>query len=136
VVLPAIYSNSAPPPSTHPAHVTIRYRDGAVIQYDCATHALMATLPSGSTATIKADQVTSDAMRTTCTGDLIVQNNLIVNGMSSLNAGMSVLPSADDTPATIQGTLTVTDDVTVHGISLVNHTHPVHAIGSDTGAPT
>lgn len=129
----AAYTDAAKPPSTNPAHHTTKYADGAVIQYDSAAHSLTAILPSGSNATIKADQVTADAPDTICTGNLTVQKNLIVNGMSSLNAGMAVLPGKDGQAASVQGKLNVSDDVTVNGISVTGHKHPVIAVGTDTG---
>jgi phage baseplate assembly protein V len=133
VVIPAVYSNLAKQPSTNSAHHTINYADGAVVQYDNSTHALTATLPGGSTAIVKANTVISDSANTLCTGNLIVQKNLIVNGLSSLNAGLAVLPGNDGAPASIQGSLKVTEDVIVNGISLTAHKHPVHAVGADTG---
>lgn len=136
VVMPAIYSDSAQPPSTNPAHHTTNYSDGAVIQYDSDAHALTAILPGGSTAIIEADVVISDAPNTICMGNLIVQKNLIVNGLSSLNAGFDVLPGKDGAPASVQGLLKVTEDVIVDGIGLTGHTHPVLAVGADTGTPS
>lgn len=133
IAFPAIYSNKAKPPSTNPAHHTTQYADGAVIQYDSAAHTLTAILPTGSSATIKADQITADAPDTTCTGNLTVQKNLVVNGMSSLNAGMAVLPGEGGQPASIRGKLNVTDDINVNGISVTGHKHLVIAIGADTG---
>src|SRR5689334_18717645 len=59
VVLPAVYSEQFPSPSTNPAHHTVHYPDGAVIQYDSAAHQLTAIIPNGS-ATVTADKVTSN----------------------------------------------------------------------------
>ncbi|PRC90973.1 phage baseplate assembly protein V [Solimicrobium silvestre] len=133
ILFPAVYSEHAKPPSTNPAHHTTKYPDGAIIQYDHEAHALTAILPSGSSALVKADKVTSDAKETLCTGNLTVAKNLIVNGMSSLNAGMAVLPGTDGAAASIQGKLNVSDDVIAKGISLTGHKHPVIALGADSG---
>jgi phage baseplate assembly protein V len=135
VAFPAIYSDQAKPPSSNPAHHTTKYRDGAVIQYDSDAHALTATLPSGSRAVVKADQVTSDAPDTVCTGNLTVAKNLIVNGMSQLNAGMAVQPGEGGRAATIQGKLTVSDDVVISGMSVTGHKHFVVAVGADSEVP-
>ena len=135
VVLPALYSQNTLPPSTHPAHHTVHYSDGTVIQYDCATHQLTAVIPNGS-ATVTAGQVISNAPETMCTGNLTVQKNLIVNGFSALNAGMAVSGGSGGAAAVIQGSLQATQDVMANGISLANHQHSgVEAGGSDTGAP-
>lgn len=136
VVLPAVYSELHPTPSTNSSHHTIQYADGAVIQYDSSAHALSAVLPAGSTAMVQADTVISDSANTICTGNLTVQKNLIVNGLSSLNAGLTVLPGSDGAPASIQGLLNVTQDVIADGISLTGHTHPVLSVGADTGTPS
>jgi phage baseplate assembly protein V len=136
VVMPAIYSDATQPPSTNPAHHTTKYSDGAVIQYDSDAHALTALLPGGSTAVIQADVVIADAPNTICSGNLIVQKNLIVNGLSSLNAGLAVLPGSDGAPASIQGVLKVSENIIVDGISVTGHTHPVLAVGADTGLPS
>jgi phage baseplate assembly protein V len=136
VILPAVYSDQFASPSTHPAHHTTRYPDGAVIQYDSAAHALTATLPGGS-ATVSADHVTANAPETTCTGNLTVQQNLIVNGLASLNAGMQVKAGKGGGPAAmVQGIMQATMDVIAKGISLVGHPHSgVKRGDDDTGAP-
>lgn len=135
VALPAVYSEQYPTPSTHSAHHTIHYPDGAVIQYDSAAHQLTATIPNGS-ATVTADQVISNAPETICTGNLTVQKNLTVNGFSELNAGLSVQAGSNCAAAVVQGSLQATDDVTASGISLAHHQHGgVQPGGGDTGVP-
>ena len=135
VVLPAVYSEQHPTPSNNATHHTIHYPDGAVIQYDSAGHQLTAVIPHGS-AMVTADQVTSNAPETICTGNLTVQKNLIVNGFSSLNAGLTVQAGSNGAAAVVQGSLQATDDVTANGISLANHQHGgVQSGGSDTGSP-
>jgi phage baseplate assembly protein V len=134
IIFMAAYSDNGPAPSDNPAHHTTNYSDGAVIQYDKDSHALSAILPKGSSATVKADKVTSDAPNTFCTGNLTVAKNLIVGGMSSLNAGMAVLPAKDGAPACIKGDIAISGDAVISGISVVAHKHPVIAIGADTGS--
>src|SRR5450830_1908843 len=90
-----IYSDAFPSPSFSTSLHTVHYPDGAVIEYDHAVHALNVILPADSTATVTAatvtvhaEQVTSDAPKTSCTGDLTVTGNLTVAGASQLNGGM------------------------------------------------
>ncbi|MEB0177015.1 phage baseplate assembly protein V [Undibacterium sp. CCC3.4] len=136
VIVGAIYSDRGAAPSSNPAQHLSHYQDDASISYDWQSHTLSAVLPAGSHAFIKADQVTADAPETTCTGNLTVQKNLIVNGMSMLNAGMAVLPGATGDSARIEGRLTVSADVEVSGISLVAHRHGgIQAGGAQTGGP-
>lgn len=143
VVLVGIYSDDNPAPSLDPNLHRTDYPDGAVIDYDFGNHVLKATLPAGSKAiitandiTANADTVTSNAPLTTCTGDLVVEKNLTVNGLSAMNAGMTVKAGAGGgAAAQIQGTLESTDDLIANGISLINHVHPENDGGGPTGAP-
>lgn len=124
IILPAVYSDKAAPPSTNPAHHTTRYADGAIVQYDSDAHTLTAILPGGGTATVKADKVTADALETICTGNLTVAKNLTVNGVSMLNAGVNATPGPDGGPAmSVTGKIHATDDITSGNISLIGHAH-------------
>lgn len=143
LILVGIYSDENPAPSNDPNLHTTHYPDGAVVEYDHAVHAMRAILPAGSSATItanvitaNADSVTSNAPQTTCTGNLTVAKNLIVNGSSALNGGMAVQAGADGPAATINGSLHATEDVTASGISLASHRHGgVQIGGSITETP-
>lgn len=137
IIMPSVYSAAYPAPSDNPAFDTAIYPDGAVIQYDHENHALTATLPDNSSATVTASHVTSNAPETTCTGNLTVEKNLTVNGYSALNAGLGVKPGkgGGDT-AVINGTMKATEDVVASGISLARHKHGgVQTGSSSTGAP-
>jgi phage baseplate assembly protein V len=142
-ILPAIYSDKCTSPSTNPAHHTTRYADGAVVQYDRESHTLTATLPDGTSITAAPGKVTSNAEDTECTGnllvqkDLVVNQNLTVNGMSALNAGMNVQAGKEGGPAAmIQGIMRATVDVIAAGISLVKHPHSGVKKGDDeSGGP-
>ena len=142
-ILPAIYSDKSPTPSTNPAHHATRYADGAVVQYDRDSHTLNAILPDGTSVTAAPGKVTSNAEDTECTGNLLVQKNLVVNqnltvnGLSSLNAGMNVQAGKEGGPAAmIQGIMRATVDVIAAGISLVTHPHGgVKKGDDDSGAP-
>ena len=84
---------------------------------------LTANLPRG-TATVTAMHVTVDAWDTTSTGNLHAAQNLEVDGMSSLNAGMAVLPGeGDGAAARIMGKLEAFEDVVSGPLSLRGHGH-------------
>lgn len=124
VILPALYSNKFQPPSTNPAHHTTRYKDGAVVQYDSATHALTATLPGGTSVSAVPGTVTSNATETICTGNLTVEKNLTVNGFAALNAGMNVKAGkGGGAAAIVEGVMRATVDVIAKAVSLVSHPH-------------
>lgn len=142
-ILPAIYSEEfAAPTLDHDIHTT-EYQDGAVISYDSAAHTLTATLPPGSSATIKADKVTSDATDTYCTGNLNVGENLVVqgkttvNGGTELNGGVNAKAGTGGGPAMqVQGVIKATEDVIAGNISLTKHPHAdVLRGGEQSGGP-
>ncbi|MBB5369627.1 MULTISPECIES: phage baseplate assembly protein V [unclassified Janthinobacterium] len=70
-IVPALYFKEFDAPETSNTIHTTHYPNGAMVQYDHASHELTATLPGG-TATITVDKVTSNAPSTICTGDLTV----------------------------------------------------------------
>lgn len=113
IVVPSIYSDAFPAPSGNPGLHATHYPDGAIIEYDHIGHALNATLPDGSSATLTATQVIINAPETRCTGNLTVDQDITVLG--GVNAAV---------------------DVTAAGVSLVNHVHNGVVPGSsNTGAP-
>jgi len=144
IAILGIYSDEFPAPSFSPSLHTVHYPDGAVIEYDDATHALNAVLPGGSTATltattvtVNADEVTSNAPKTKCTGDLDVAGTLTVAGSSQLNGGVNAKAGAGGGKAVkIEGEVEATGDVTAGGISLMRHPHGgVQRGGSETDGP-
>ena len=131
VILPALYSQAFDAPESSDSIHTTHYPDGAVVQYDHAAHALTAVLPGG-TATITADQVTSNAPSTICTGDLTIMKNLIVNGATALNGGVNAKAGAAGGVAmAVQGTIKATEDVLAGAISLLKHPHGGVKAGGD-----
>jgi len=142
IILPALYSQAFDAPESNPTIHTTHYPDGAVVQYDHATHALTATLPGG-TATITADRVTSNAPSTICTGDLTVMKNLIVmqsatvNGTTTLNGGVNAKAGAAGGVAmAVQGTVKASEDVLAGAVSLAKHPHGgVRSGGDQSGGP-
>lgn len=113
VVLVGIYSAANPAPSNSETLHTRHYADGAVIEYDHAAHALVATLPAGGTAALAAPG------GVTITGDVQINGNVQIDGDTG-----------------ITGTATVDVDVIADGISLTTHTHSgVQAGGASSGPP-
>ena len=97
----------------------------------------------GGTATITADQVTSNAPSTICTGDATIMGNLIVKqsatviGATALNGGVNAKAGAAGRMAmVVQGTVKAGDDVLAGAISLAKHPHGEVRAGSDqSGGP-
>ncbi|WP_157968302.1 MULTISPECIES: phage baseplate assembly protein V [Cysteiniphilum] len=157
VVLPAIYTKNQPTLNAN-EHMTV-YKDGTKVSYDyeqkklsincvgdvevVAAKTLIADITGEVTVkgakTLSIDfvgnidiktpaQVRIDAPNTICTGNLMVQGGLTyMQGMSGFNQGGS-------TTATIQGKVTVTEDVIAGGVSVKGHTHMGDSGGS-TSAP-
>jgi phage baseplate assembly protein V len=122
-VLAGLFSADSPAPQTSLKIRSIHYPDGAVVLYDFGKHSLSAILPAGSSALVKADAVTADAPQTTCTGDVTIKGNLVVEGFSALNNGAKVLGGGGDAAIVIEGDVTATGDIKAGDISLRNHPH-------------
>lgn len=108
VVMRGLFSNLIPANGDRENLHRHTYPDGAVIEYDSAAHALVATLPAGGTAQL----VAPGGIR--FEGDITHIGNLTQQG-----------------DQTITGGITTTADVIAAGISLINHTHP-----GDSGGTT
>nr|WP_198984777.1 phage baseplate assembly protein V [Herbaspirillum sp. ASV7] len=122
-VLAGLFSAESPAPQTSLKIRSIHYPDGAVVLYDFGRHSLSAILPAGSSAMVKADAVTADAPQTTCTGDVTIKGNLVVEGFSALNNGAKVQGGDGGAAVVIEGDVTATGDVKAGNISLRNHPH-------------
>lgn len=128
IVLPALYADAHPAPSTSPNEHVMEFPDGAVITYNHAAGAL--SVQGIKTLTIEADtHVTLNAPATTVTGALTVQ------GLLTYQAGLAGTGGGAGT--TISGTIVQTGGtLSSNGIVLATHTHPgVQAGGSNTGGP-
>lgn len=108
VVLRGLFSSLIPANGDREALRRTTYRDGAVIEYDSAAHALRAQLPAGGTAAL----VATGGIR--IEGDITHIGNLTQQGDQAITGG-----------------ITTTADVVADGISLINHTHP-----GDSGGTT
>lgn len=106
-VLRGLYADDHPPPSTSPTTHTRRYADGAMIEYDHASHQLVATLPEGAaikviapvsvtveteTVLIKADTITLDAGTTHCTGQLDVDGDVNAENVNATQVTANGIP--------------------------------------------
>ena len=128
IVLPALYADAHPAPSTSPNEHVMEFPDGAVITYNHAAGAL--SVQGIKTLTIEADtHVTLNAPATTVTGALTVQ------GLLTYQAGLAGTGGGAGT--TISGTIVQTGGtLSSNGIVLATHTHPgVQTGGSNTGGP-
>lgn len=126
VVMPALYCQDHPAPDASPNTHVIQFPDGAIIGYDHATGALVA---SGiQTGVIQAAvSVTLDTPLTHCTGKLTVDDLLTYgNGISGTGGENNNI---------INGQLThVGGALSSNGIVLHTHTHPGDS-GGTTGVP-
>lgn len=128
IVLPALYADAHPAPSTSPSKHVMQFPDGAVISYDHA--AGHADITGVVTVTVHASgSITLDALQTTVTGKLTVQ------GLLTYQAGLAGTGGGAGT--TISGSITQTGGtLSSNGIALDSHTHTgVQAGGSNTGGP-
>ncbi|WP_238592438.1 MULTISPECIES: phage baseplate assembly protein V [Comamonas] len=109
VILGAVYSEADPPPTDSPDKFVIRFKDGALFEYDRATHT--ATLQGVQNVFIQASaKVTIDAADTEVTGNLTVGKVLAANG------GLTAQPGGDGGAAvTINGGARVNGNLTASG---------------------
>lgn len=105
-VLCGVYSDRYPANDDSLDRHRRTYRDGAVIEYDTATHALRAELPAGGTAELIADGGIHFVGPITHEGDYTQTGNYNQTGSQ-----------------TVSGTVTAAKDVIAAGISLANHPH-------------
>lgn len=118
MVLVGLDSEAHPSPSASESLHRTQYPDGAVIDYDHASHSLTATLPGGGTALLIAPGgITLDAPHTRITGECLIE------GLLTYTAGMNGLSSGGGAAAVIQGDVQASGDVVASGISLTGHVH-------------
>lgn len=127
MVLIGLYSAAHAAPDNNPSRHRRSYRDGAVIEYDTATHLLRATLPAGGQAEITAP------------GGLhiIAAGGVRIDAASGVHIVGTITHEGDYAQTgsqTVTGNVTVSGDVVAGGISLISHTHPGDS-GGTTGAP-
>lgn len=109
VILGAVYSEADPPPTDNPDKFIVRFKDGAVFEYDRATHT--ATLQGMQNVFIQAAaKVTIDA------ADTEVLGNLTVAKVLSANGGLTAKPGAGGGAAvTIAGNARVEGSLSASG---------------------
>ncbi|WP_434524380.1 phage baseplate assembly protein V [Photorhabdus asymbiotica] len=102
----------------------LRSDDGAAyIELDPGSHNVTVITPAKLTATANG-------------GTEITSPEIILNGNVTINGNLSQGMGAGGGTATIQGPVTVSNDVTAAGISFKNHVHSgVQSGGSNTGKP-
>lgn len=123
VILPGIYSDQFPAPADSADIWRKKFKDGSIIEYDRSAHKLTANLGQGS-ALVIANEAVVDAPNTTTTGNLKVEGNLEVVGVSALNGGAEVKPGEGGGAAVkVNGSVEATEDVKAGNISLRNHPH-------------
>lgn len=82
VVLRGLYSTAFPAPSSADVEM-VRFKDGAVLQYDPEAHHLAVTLPEGATIAVTAD-VTLDG-KLDATGKIASEDDVLADGKSLKN---------------------------------------------------
>ena len=128
IVLPSLYSDAHPAPSTSPNEHVIEFPDGAVITYNHAAGTL--TAAGIKTLTIEAaTAVTLDTPAALITGTLTVE------GLLTYQAGLAGTGGGAGT--TISGSITQTGGaLSSNGVVLSTHTHTgVQPGGGNTGGP-
>ncbi|AMC35322.1 hypothetical protein VN23_12235 [Janthinobacterium sp. B9-8] len=149
VVLPGLFSDAMPAPSSAAAVTCVVFPDGALVSYNHDSGALSAT--GIQTAIIQASvKITAECPETETTGNLTVGGDLVIKGDSTFEgkaavlgafsyaAGMSGTGGEGGGATTITGPITQSGGaITSNGVALDSHTHGgVEHGGSNTGGPT
>lgn len=152
VVVPGLYQQAYAAPNADPNKDTVVYGDDTLIEYDRATHTLVADLGAsriladrtkieltigGTTLTMTAagttletPQLTVDAPQSTFTG------NVTVEGLLAYQGGMT---GTGGSGASIDGPLSITGGTVTHNSKNIGSTHTHGGVdpgGGTSGAPT
>lgn len=101
VALVGLYSQQRPAPSNSATVRRRKYPDGAVIDYDHASHTLSATLPDGGKAQLTAPGGVSILGNVDITGTVTVSEDVLAAGISLVNhvhGGVQSGPSTTGAP--------------------------------------
>ncbi|MCQ4319724.1 phage baseplate assembly protein V [Stutzerimonas stutzeri] len=101
VALVGLYSQQRPAPANSATVRRRTYPDGAVIDYDHASHTLTATLPSGGKAQINAPGGLSVLGDVDITGTVTVSEDVVASGISLVNhthGGVDTGPGSTGAP--------------------------------------
>ncbi|KUM03539.1 phage baseplate assembly protein V [Chromobacterium subtsugae] len=115
VILGAIYSEADPPPTTSRNKFMVRFKDGALLEYDRASHTLTVSgvqkvvVQTGADIVLQAGgKVTVDAPDSEFSGNVLVKGKLVGQG------GMAVSGGAGSA-AVISGNMQVDGNVNASG---------------------
>lgn len=151
-VIPGIYQEAYDSPSSDGNKDHVTYGDGTVIEYDRASHTLLANLGASSIladrtkivltigdttltmtaagTTLETPQLTVDAPQSTFTGNVTVQGLLAYQGGMTGSGGSG---------ASIDGPLSITGGTVTHDSKNIGSTHTHGGVdpgGGTSGAPT
>ncbi|WP_421684474.1 phage baseplate assembly protein V [Stutzerimonas urumqiensis] len=101
IALVGLYSQQRPAPSNSATVRRRKYPDGAVIDYDHATHTLSATLPAGGKAQLVAPGGVTILGNVDITGTVTVSEDVLAAGISLVNhvhGGVQSGPSTTGAP--------------------------------------
>lgn len=114
VILGAVYSEADPPPTDSADKFIVKFKDGAMFEYDRTTHT--ATLQGVQNVFIQASaKVTIDAAETEVTGNLTVQKKLSINGGLAAKAGIGGGAAASIAgQVQVDGSIRATGTITEH----------------------
>lgn len=124
VVLGGLYRSELPAPSADADKHLLRYRDGAVLEYDAEAHRLAAALPAGASIAVESPDGVS------VTGDFTITGDLTVSGDAAVGGDLSA-----DGDVTADGE--VSDGTTLSAMRRVfnRHVHTVPPAGVPPGSP-
>ncbi len=147
-IIGSFYAGEVTPPESSQDKRTVVFKDGTRFSYDRSTHVFTATIegteivfdrqngsitvPQGVTINCSTADVNASQKVTINTPNTEVTGNLLVKGKITGQGGMAVSGGSGAT-ASVEGTISVTQDVVASGISLTGHTHT--GVHGETSGP-
>lgn len=129
-VLGSLYSSKEARPADSRDVRRVQFSDGTAIEYNRATHVLTAAVQGNVVVTATGN------INASADGEVVVTApNITLNGAVMINGPLTQGTGSAGGAATMQGPVSVTNDVTAGGISLQGHTHPGDS-GGTTGTPS
>lgn len=138
VVLTGVFQDAAGAPSASGDKDTTVYGDGTVIEYDRASHTLLADL-GASKFTMTRDQIVLEiggTKLTMTTAGSVFDGPVTVNGLLTYTQG---LMGSGGSGASVQGPLSINGGTVTHNGTNIGNTHThtgVQTGGGTTGAPS
>ncbi|OHX10251.1 baseplate protein [Chromobacterium sphagni] len=127
VILGAVYSEADTPPTSSPDKFMVRFKDGALLEYDRASHVLIVSgvqkvvVEASATVLVQAGaKVTVDAPDTEFSGNVLVKGKLVGQGGMAISGGGGASVAGD---MKVDGNMSASGTIMDAGGNSNHHSH-------------